>query len=650
MLHRWRYVFVVFIAVGLLLAACAPQIVTVTVTTPPETVVVTATPSPSSPSSPVATPLPPESKVLTVCLVGEPDTLYLYGGSRLMATQHVMEALYDGPIDYQSYGYQPVILEKVPRIADGDAITRTTRVQEGSWVVSAEGDVVELTAGVQVRPAGCYAEECVVEFEGEPLRMEKMEVTFALREDVTWADGEPVTVGDSVFAFKVASDPATPGSRYLIERTASYRPVGKGRVRWVGLPGFISPTYFLHFFTPLPQHQLGERSPIELAQDDEIRRAPLGWGPFVIQEWVAGEHITLSRNPHYFRASEGLPYLDQVVFKFTSGAPEMIAHILSGECDVGTQDVDFEPFIPLLIQAEQQGLLEVISTASNGWEHVNFGIDPVSDYRQADFFEDVRVRQAIAQCIDRQAIVDEVTYGRSVVPDSYLPPVHPLYAGDRLVHWEYDPVAGRMLLEEVGWLDENVDGVREAHRIPGVRTDTRLEVTLLIPADNTASLQAARIVKANLADCGIRVNLETRPAWEFFADGPEGLIFGRQFDLAETTWWSDVVPRCEYYLSSEIPDEGHWHGDNPTGYSNPEYDAACRAALWALPGTPEYEEYHKQAQVIFSEDLPSIPLFMRLRVAMARPGVLNFVLDPTARSELWNIEMLDLQDALPSSD
>ncbi len=643
MLCQWRYVFAAFTAATLLFTGCAPQFVTVTVTTPPETVVVTATPSPS----PISTLLPSEPKVLTICLAGEPDTLYLYGGSRLAATRHVMEALYDGPIDYLNYAYQPVILQKVPSIADGDAVTRTVRVREGDRVVDAEGGALELVEGMRVRPAGCHADECAVEFEGEPLWMERMEVTFVLREDVTWADGEPLTADDSAFAFHVASDPATPSSHYLIARTASYRSLDRWRVKWVGLPGFISPTYFLNFFAPLPRHQLEDRSPAELLQADETRRRPLGWGPFVVEEWVAGDHITLSPNPHYFRAAEGLPYLDQVVFKFASGESDMVARILSGECDVSTQDAGFRPFMPLLVQAEQHGLLEVISATSNGWEHIDFGIAPVSDYRQADFFGDVRVRQAIVQCIDRQAIVDEVTYGHSVVPDSYLPPVHPLYAGDRLVHWDYDPAAGRVLLEEVGWLDENGDGVREAHSVRSVRAGTPFEITLLIPSDSTVTQQTARIAKANLADCGIRVHVEVLFQWEFFADGPDGPLFGRQFDLAETTWWFDVIPSCGHYMSSEIPDKGRWYGDNPAGYSNPDYDAVCQAALQALPGTQQYEEYHKQAQVIFSEELPAIPLFMWLRVALARPGVLNFTLDSTAQSELWNIEMLDLQEMSP---
>lgn len=94
MLRQRQTIPSVLAVTTLLLVACTPQIVTVQVTVPPETVVVTATPTRSP------RPTPPGPKTLTICMVGEPDTLYLYGDSQIEATQHVMEALYDGPIDY----------------------------------------------------------------------------------------------------------------------------------------------------------------------------------------------------------------------------------------------------------------------------------------------------------------------------------------------------------------------------------------------------------------------------------------------------------------------------------------------------------------------------------------------------------------------
>jgi peptide/nickel transport system substrate-binding protein len=294
------------------------------------------------------------------------------------------------------------------------------------------------------------------------------------------------------------------------------------------------------------------------------------------------------------------------------------------------------------VQVEEEGLLKMVTTPGDRWEQIDFGIAPIRDYRRPDFFGDVRVRQAVAQCIDRWAIVDEVAYGHSVVPDSYLPPMHPLHAADELAYWDYDPLAGQALLEQAGWLDENGDGVREARNVAGIRNGTLFEVTLLVTADSVASQKAAPIVKTNLADCGIRVNVEPLPSWRLFADGPEGPFFGRQFDLVETRRQFNRFPECEYYMSSEIPDKGRWYGKNASGYSNADYDAACQAALQAMPGTPEYETYHKQTQAIFSKELPAIPLFVWPRIALAQPHVLNFTLDATSPSELWNIELLDI--------
>jgi peptide/nickel transport system substrate-binding protein len=160
-----------------------------------------------------------------------------------------------------------------------------------------------------IHPPGCRTDECAIEFDGEPFWMERVEVTFLLRDDLAWSDGEPLTPADSVFAFEVASDPATPSDRYLTERTARYHTRGEWGVKWVGLPGFIPSTHFLNFFAPLPRHQLEGRSPASLLRAEETRRSPLGWGPFVVDEWVTGEYIALSRNPHYFRADDGLPLL-----------------------------------------------------------------------------------------------------------------------------------------------------------------------------------------------------------------------------------------------------------------------------------------------------------------------------------------------------
>lgn len=643
----WRFPLLALAVMALLVAGCGPRVVTVTVTSPPETVVVTATPGGAATPSP--SPPPAAPKVLNVCMVGEPDTLYLYGASQLPSTRHVMEALYDGPIDHRNYAHQPVILEKLPSLADGDAVTGTTYVRRGDRVISADGELVTLDEGVRLRPSGCITTGCEVTFEGGILAMDRLEVTFALRQDVAWSDGEPLTARDSVFAFQVASDPATPGYRYLTERTDSYRAVDQWHTRWIGVPGFMDPSYPLRFFPPLPRHQLEGRAAGELPGYQGTRRTPLGWGAFVVDDWVRGDHITLSRNPNYYRADEGLPYLDQVVFKIMADEREVIAGLLSGACDVGAHDNGYNALMPLLVRLEEEGLMEVASAPGGGLMLLSFGIQTSEAYERLDFFGDARIRQAIANCVDRQALVEEMTYGRSVSPDSYLPPAHPLYPQEDLTSWTYDLAGGRALLDEIGWRDADGDGVRESQGVEGVPDGEPLEVMLLVSGDSAASQETGRILRAQLADCGLRVRVDARPRWELFADGPEGPLFGRQFDLAAATWWFGERPPCERYLTSEIPGDEAWSGANITGYSNPGYDAACRAARRALPGSLAYDRHHREAQIIFSEDLPALPLFAPLRVALVRPSVENFEMDATAESELWNLESLDIrrQEASP---
>ena len=77
------------------------------------------------------------------------------------------------------------------------------------------------------------------------------------------------------------------------------------------------------------------------------------------------------------------------------------------------------------------------------------------------------------------------------------------------------------------------------------------------------------------------------------------------------------------------------------GFADKSFDTACSTALGTLPGQPEYEAAHMEAQRIFAEQLPAVPLFSRIRVAASRPDMCGFIMDPTAASELWNLEEFD---------
>jgi peptide/nickel transport system substrate-binding protein len=154
------------------------------------------------------------------------------------------------------------------------------------------------------------------------------------------------------------------------------------------------------------------------------------------------------------------------------------------------------------------------------------------------------------------------------------------------------------------------------------------------------------IFTQSLAECGIRLNPIFETADEFYAQGPAGVLFGRQFDLAEYALGvNGLEPPCSWFTSAQIPaDSNHWVGTNVSGYKNPDFDSACAQASQSLSTDPEYTS-HQEAQAIFATDLPALPLYLRLKVAAARPDFCGFTLDPSSSSPLADIETFDYGEA-----
>lgn len=656
LIKRWSLFAIIPLLGVVLLAACQPaagepvevtRIVTETVTVEGETQEVTRVVTETVVVEPEVTEAPAQPKDLIVCMAQEPDTLYPYGGSMLAATA-VQVAIFETEVTTFSYDYQALGIEKLPSLADGDAVVSQVEANEGDLVLDATGNPAILEAGVSV----INADKETVEFDGTPITMEQISVDFTLNPRV-WSDGVPVTAEDSVYSFELNRDPDTPAGKFVADRTASYTATGELSLNWTGVPGFLDPTYFTNVWQPFPQHIWGQFSATELLEAEEASRLPVSDGAFHIVDWVAGDSIYLEPNPYYYRQAEGLPYLDSVTFKFIPDTNQLIAQLISGACDIGTQDGLTASDAPFLIEAENNGLLTPYFQTGTVFEHIDFGVNSYGDYGddqgRPDWFEDARVRQAMTMCTDRQGMVDNILYGRSEVIHSYVPSVHPLYPEEGLTEWPYDVDAANALLDEVGFLDSDGDGIREYYTDRGTSWEGEpFSVNLGTTTGNDMRQQMTQIFKANMLDCGIDVVLYYVPSSEWFADGPDGPLFGRRIDLGEFAWISAVQPSCNLYLTSQItgPEEegfGGWGATNDTGWSNEAFDQACNTALSSLPGTPEYEESHKEAQRIFSQEVPVIPAFLRLIVAAARPNVVGFGVDPTGGTELQNIYQYDLE-------
>ncbi len=630
---------------SILLSACSSAVPTATASPQPTGQPATATPVPQ----PTATKVLPRS--LTVCLGEEPNSLYPFG-SLNAAARSVLGAIYDGPIDTFTNGYQPVILQKIPSLENGDAQVAPMDVKRGSPVLDAKGNFVVLDVGVKVLPSGCTSDACAVSYDGvSALKMDQMVVTYHMLPNLTWSDGTPVKSEDSVFAFKLNSDAATPGSKYLIDRTFSYEAVDDQTVQWWGIPGFIDASYAVNFWSPLPKHLWGSIPAADLAKGDVVAHPPVGWGAYVFKEWSAGNYIKLEKNPAYFRAGDGFPHFDTLTFMFMKDAASGISALIAGQCDVLDTSLRLDGEINLLTDLQRNAQVKLVTATNPLIERLDFGIKPASyddSYSpgtgdRPDILGDVRTRQGIAYCLDRQKVVDTVLDGISKVPDSFISPEHPLF-NNSVAKYPFDINKGIALLDQVGWkdADNNPATPRVALNIKGLTNGTPLTLNYV----TTSALQrrlVSEILAKSLAQCGVGVNLQYLSQDQLYAPGPDGPLFGRKFDLAEYAIGSaGTQPPCAWFMSDQVPaNVNKWLGVNISGYSNPDYDAQCRKALSSLPGKQDYKDAYAAVQTIFANDLPSVPLYMRIKVAATRRDMCNFTLDAFAVNDLWNLEELD---------
>ena len=130
----------------------------------------------------------------------------------------------------------------------------------------------------------------------------------------------------------------------------------------------------------------------------------------------------------------------------------------------------------------------------------------------------------------------------------------------------------------------------------------------------------AGIIQANLATCGIEVDIQTLPPEALYAPGPEGPLFGRRFDLALIAWRPDPVLDCRFYLDQAIPNpDNQWVGTNITGLAQPGYDQACATASLALG--EERAPAIQAAELAFLTNLPALPLFSQPKVMIFSPAL-----------------------------
>lgn len=255
---------------------------------------------------------------------------------------------------------------------------------------------------------------------------------------------------------------------------------------------------------------------------------------------------------------------------------------------------------------------------------------------------DLSVRQAIAHCIDRDALIASVypyvEDKAALRMDSFLPKSHWAYNGP-YQDYAYDVAAGSQLLEDAGWTDADGDGVREKDGNP---------LAIKFTTTNAQFRQTwAAVAEQNLADCGIQVIRLHVPASWWFGDSTG--LQRRDFELGAYAWVGQANPAGRtLYACNQIPlPSNNWEGQNYMGWCNEEASQAIVLANNTLVRDERAAAYDIVQQK-FEEDMISLPLFQRAEAEAWSNNLVNFKPDPTEYSSAnsWEWELADGGDTI----
>ena len=380
-------------------------------------------------------------------------------------------------------------------------------------------------------------------------------ITFILRDDVTWHDGEPVTAQDVEFTFDLAKAPETGSLLAAVylgqvesalavdDRTITFR---FARPHGQALEDF--------WWAPLPKHLLEELPPAELV-NASYNRAPVGSGPFRFSDWRANDRLVLVPNES-FPAALGGPAESRVVFRVIPEPSTLLTELLTGGVHV---DNAVEPDQTARIgQAEDLRLHSYAGTMLFylGWNN------------QRPPFDDAAVRRAMTLAIDRQELIDALLEGYGTRATSPIPPWHPYHP--EVDPLPYDPDRARSLLADAGWRDRDGDGLREDE------AGETLSFTILT-SERPLNRDIVGAIQSRLAAVGAVVEIRVLEFQTMLAEHR-----ARDFDAVLSNWVLDnfQVAAAPYALfhSEQAAIEG---SANRSGVRSPRLDSLIEAGAAA---------------------------------------------------------------------
>ncbi|MEJ2028925.1 MAG: peptide ABC transporter substrate-binding protein [Maritimibacter sp.] len=465
-------------------------------------------------------------------------------------------------------------------------------------------------------------------------------VTWKLKEGLLWSDGTPVTSADVAFTWEYCT---TEGggcsqSEKYNDVVAVDTPDDLTVVVKFGVPKPFPYGPFVGAQAPIIQKaQFANCVGAAMASCTDENFAPIGTGPFVVDEFKTNDVASLSANPNYRDPAK--PAFATVTLKGGGDAAAAGRSVLeTGEFDYAW-NLQLAPDV--LADMESKGKGKVVSAFGTLVERimVNF-TDPSADLGDEratvahphPFLSDIAVRKALSMAIDRDLLV-EIGYGTAGRPTCNVLPAPEIYASTANDACLTQDIEGaKALLESAGWVDSDGDGIREKDGV---------KLSLLFQSSTNAVRQDFQaIIKQWWSEIGVETELRNIDASVFFG-GDAGSPDTFQKFFADVEMYANNFDGTdpEAYMANweckQAPSpETQWQGNNMPRYCSEEYDALV-AEMAKTGDISKRAELAKAMNDMLMQEYVMIPLVDRGRVS-AHSNSLGGVILNTWDSELWN--------------
>ncbi len=329
--------------------------------------------------------------------------------------------------------------------------------------------------------------------------------------------------------------------------------------------------------------------------------SPVGSGAFKFQEWVKGDHLTLTRNERYFKV--GKPYLDRVVYKVMPSAAMAAVAFEKGEVDYLLNPSPLD-----VARLKNMSGIVITDKGREGFATVetlipNLNRAPLSD---------LRVRQAMAYAIDKNFLVDKLLFGMGVAATG--PVSHSLSwaYNPNVVKYEKNIARANQLLDDAGYM-RDMDGAR--FRLKFVHASSYAKV--------------AETVRDQLREVGIAVDLQQIE----FGAAVDAVYIKKDFDLGFASFENGPDPDIGVKRTIVSSNIGAIPFSNGAGYRNGRVDELFALAA-SEPDKGKRAAYYFEAQEILVKDLPYFWLYEPRSAAAYRDG-LQGMYEWSAKSNIY---------------